>query len=32
MRSLYVGLTRSTKRLSIVHAAPLPTALADRLR
>ncbi len=32
MRSLYVGLTRSTKRLSIVHAQPLPAALADGLR
>ncbi len=32
MRSLYVGLTRSTKRLSIVHADPLPAALASGLR
>ncbi len=31
MRSLYVGLTRSTKRLSIVHADPLPAALASGL-
>jgi DNA helicase IV len=27
MRALYVGLTRSTKRLSIVHARPLPAVL-----
>ncbi len=27
MRSLYVGLTRSTKRLAIVHSRPLPDAL-----
>jgi DNA helicase IV len=28
LRSLYVALTRSTKRLTIVHAEPLPEALA----
>lgn len=27
MRALYVALTRATKRLSIVHAAPLPSCL-----
>ena len=27
MRALYVGLTRSTKRLCIVHARPLPAVL-----
>jgi DNA helicase IV len=27
MRALYVGLTRSTKRLSVVHARPLPEVL-----
>ncbi|MFT5530759.1 MAG: DNA helicase IV [Candidatus Poriferisodalaceae bacterium] len=27
LRALYVGLTRSTKRLAIVHAAPLPEVL-----
>ena len=26
-RSLYVALTRATKRLTIVHARPLPDAL-----
>ena len=29
LRSLYVALTRSTQRLSIVHHADLPTALAE---
>lgn len=29
LRSLYVALTRATRRLSIVHARPLPEALAD---
>jgi DNA helicase IV len=28
LRALYVALTRATKRLAIVHAQPLPTALA----
>ena len=28
MRALYVALTRATKRLAVVHAAPLPDALA----
>ena len=27
MRALYVGLTRSTKRLTVVHARPLPDVL-----
>ena len=27
LRALYVALTRATKRLSIVHARPLPDAL-----
>jgi DNA helicase IV len=27
LRALYVALTRSTKRLSVVHAQPLPEAL-----
>ena len=27
MRSLYVALTRSTQRLTIVHSAPLPEPL-----
>jgi DNA helicase IV len=31
LRALYVALTRSTKRLSIVHAQPLPEALVDRV-
>jgi DNA helicase IV len=31
LRALYVGLTRSTKRLAIVHAQPLPEALVDRV-
>jgi DNA helicase IV len=30
LRALYVGLTRATKRLSIVHAEPLPEALVDQ--
>jgi superfamily I DNA/RNA helicase len=29
LRALYVALTRSTKRLSVVHAQPLPEALVD---
>jgi DNA helicase IV len=29
MRALYVALTRATKRLAVVHAAPLPACLAD---
>jgi DNA helicase IV len=29
MRALYVALTRATKRLAIVHAAPLPEAMND---
>jgi DNA helicase IV len=29
LRSLYVALTRATRRLSVVHAEPLPAALAD---
>jgi DNA helicase IV len=28
LRALYVAMTRSTKRLSLVHAEPLPAALA----
>ena len=28
LRSLYVALTRPTRRLAVVHAAPLPAALA----
>jgi DNA helicase IV len=28
MRALYVALTRATKRLAVVHAAPLPEVLA----
>ena len=31
LRALYVALTRSTKRLTVVHALPLPEALVDRL-
>jgi DNA helicase IV len=31
LRALYVALTRSTKRLAIVHAQPLPEALVDRV-
>jgi DNA helicase IV len=31
MRALYVGLTRSTKRLSVVHARPLPKVLQARV-
>ena len=30
LRALYVGLTRATKRLSIVHADALPEALVDQ--
>ena len=29
LRSLYVALTRATRRLAIVHAEPLPTALLE---
>jgi DNA helicase IV len=29
LRSLYVALTRSTRRLPLVHAEPLPAALGD---
>jgi DNA helicase IV len=29
LRSLYVALTRSTRRLTLVHAEPLPSALGD---
>jgi superfamily I DNA/RNA helicase len=29
LRSLYVALTRATRRLAVVHADPLPDALAD---
>jgi DNA helicase IV len=29
LRSLYVALTRATKRLTIVHERPLPSALAE---
>lgn len=29
LRALYVALTRATKRLSLVHARPLPEALAE---
>ena len=32
LRALYVALTRTTRRLVIVHAAPLPEALARGLR
>ena len=28
LRSLYVALTRSTRRLAVVHSAPLPEPLA----
>jgi DNA helicase IV len=28
LRALYVALTRSTKRLTIVHAQPLPAAMS----
>jgi DNA helicase IV len=28
MRALYVALTRATKRLTILHAEPLPSVLA----
>jgi DNA helicase IV len=27
LRSLYVALTRATRRLAVVHAAPLPDPL-----
>ncbi|HZB71965.1 MAG TPA: ATP-binding domain-containing protein [Acidimicrobiales bacterium] len=29
LRSLYVALTRATRRLTVVHAEPLPAALVD---
>jgi DNA helicase IV len=29
LRALYVALTRATKRLTVVHAEPLPAALVD---
>jgi DNA helicase IV len=29
LRALYVALTRATQRLAVVHAEPLPDALAD---
>jgi DNA helicase IV len=29
LRSLYVALTRATKRLALVHAEPLPAVLAE---
>ncbi|MBK5223791.1 MAG: hypothetical protein JJE52_13165, partial [Acidimicrobiia bacterium] len=29
LRALYVALTRSTKRLAVVHARPLPEFLAE---
>ena len=29
LRALYVALTRATKRLSVVHARPLPECLAE---
>jgi DNA helicase IV len=29
MRALYVALTRATKRLSVVHAEPLPEVLQE---
>jgi len=29
LRALYVALTRATRRVAIVHAEPLPSALAD---
>ena len=29
LRALYVALTRATRRLSVVHARPLPAAIAD---
>ncbi len=32
LRSLYVALTRATRRLTIVHAEPLPDALASGVR
>ena len=31
VRSLYVALTRATKRVSVVHAEPLPSVLAERI-
>jgi len=30
LRALYVALTRSTRRLTVVHARPLPAAMAER--
>jgi DNA helicase IV len=29
LRSLFVALTRSTKRLSVVHSRPLPQSMVD---
>ena len=29
LRALYVALTRATRRVAIVHAEPLPSALVD---
>ena len=29
LRSLYVALTRATKRLTVVHERPLPSALTE---
>jgi DNA helicase IV len=29
LRSLYVALTRATRRLTVVHAEPLPAPLVD---
>jgi DNA helicase IV len=29
LRALYVALTRSTQRLAVVHAEPLPAALTS---
>jgi DNA helicase IV len=31
LSDLYVALTRATQRLAVVHAAPLPAALAAAL-
>jgi superfamily I DNA/RNA helicase len=30
LRALYVALTRATKALAVVHADPMPEALAER--
>ena len=29
LRALYVALTRSTKRLAVIHSEPLPSVLAE---